>query len=93
MQVASPQFFCRASNFKFTVFITYNQSMEFSDILLRLGYYVIAGLLPSIIIIPLVLVTLKVEVGDIPPRRLFLLIFIVGVIVSELIPNQPFYLH
>ena len=67
--------------------------MEFSDILLRLGYYVIAGLLPSIIIIPLVLVTLKVEVGDIPPRRLFLLIFIVGVIVSELIPNQPFYLH
>lgn len=67
--------------------------MEFSDILLRLGYYVIAGVLPSIIIIPLILATLKTEVKDIPASRIFLILFIVGVIVSELIPNQPFYLH
>ena len=67
--------------------------MEFLDILLRLGHYVIAGALPSIIIIPLILATLKIEVKDIPASRIFLILFIVGVIVSELIPNQPFYLH
>ena len=67
--------------------------MEFTDILLRLGYYVIAGALPSVIIVPIVTTILKVEVSEIPSRRIFLLVFIIGVIVSELIPNQPFYLH
>lgn len=68
--------------------------MEFiTDLFLRLCYYTIIGTIPYVVLVGLIGGIGKVEVNNIKARHGLIIMMIIGAIIAELIPNQPFYLH
>ena len=68
--------------------------MEFiTDLFLRLFYYTIIGTVPYVVLVSLIAGIGKVEVNKIKARHGLIIMMIIGAIIAELIPNQPFYLH
>tara|TARA_R100001510_G_C7502286_1_gene105466 strand:- start:102 stop:311 length:210 start_codon:yes stop_codon:yes gene_type:complete len=62
------------------------------DIILRLGYWLIVGVMPNLIIIPVVATVMKIEINALPKGYLILWFLVSGAIITQLIPNHPLYL-